>query len=185
MGKLGILKTPNIVFCSTLLLILCSCSSGKKDAWIPWKDRKPVPHKFAPIKDHKLQLSLTNSRRVYHPGEDVTFTYRLVNRGSKTVKIYEWNEDSDANLMIYYHPYDPDLKTFKPEEWTCVKTELKKEPFRFQLELNPGNSVLTKQKLDFISKLPPDAPSQKFLVRGILNLKSLPLKSQTAIITIK
>ena len=179
-------RTLRVVLCSALLPALCSCTSSKKDAWIPWKDRKPVVRDYAPIKNHRLQLVLTNSRRVYHPGEDVTLNYRLVNRGSKTIKIYEWIENNDAaNLMVYYHPYDTSIKQFKPEEWTCLKTEFDKEPFRFQLVLNPGNSVLISRKLDFISKLPPDAPSQKIFVRGMLNLKSLPLKSQTAVITIK
>lgn len=169
-------------------VLLCSCASNEPEQRVSGSEGRKFRRsmlKTAKITNHNLQLVLASPRREYYAGEDVTLTYKLTNRGFQSIKIYDWLQENDDNLIIYYRPHTGVLTRFNPDEWVCVKSKLEADPRCFQLVLNPGNSVLIKRKLDFIKDMPEPGAPVKYLIIGSLDLKSLDMKSDAAAFTIK
>ena len=176
------------IIIATCAILLCSCASNEPEQRVSDSGGRKFCRstlRTAKITNHNLQLILASPRREYYAGEEVTLTYKLTNRGFKAIRIYDWLQENDDNLIIYYRPYTNVPARFNPEEWVCVKSKLEADPRCFQLVLNPGNSVLIKRKIDFIKDMPEPKAPVKYLIIGSLDLKSLDIKSDAAVFTIK
>lgn len=167
-------------------VVFTSCVSTPVGKQPPrWKEHKVKAKTFAPITDHDLWLLPISERLTFFAGEEVPIDFKLINKGERQVKIDEWLQDQDANIEVYYCPWQEQQPEFKPEEWTCFQSKKPDSLVRFPLELNPGNSVLVSCNLTFIKKMTPPATPQKFYIIARLTLKSLPLVSEVLVITVK
>jgi|GEM_PF-3313136 len=169
--------------------MLVSCTETKVAGYSPegWKFRKQKQRQFKPVDASHLELMLVSKRLGFMAGESVTLTFRLVNRGEKTVNIPEWLASPEDNLKLYYRPLkaDPPHTPFQASEWTCVQPELPPSPEHFELTLNPRNSVLVTKRLPFIRKMAPPPQPQMYQVIVASNLASLQLHGETIVITVK
>ena len=171
------------VVMSALFLLSCvSTPTGK----IPprWKDRKPLARNYKPVVAPDLYLEVISERRTYFAGEDVILEFRLINRGDTKVLIEEWMQNQEANLNVCYLAKTPNVDP-QTATWSVIETKVPANALRCPLELRPGNSVLLECPLKFIKTLPAPSKPLEYLVRGQLNLKSLPLTGDTITIIIK
>lgn len=171
-----------------LAMLLCSCASDTRPSGpgaMRWKDRAPLERDYKPITGHSLFLLPVTSRRSFFAGEDVELSFQLINRGERPISIFEWFQDHDANLLVYYRPYSEEVKEFIASEWSCLGHTPKSPAHRFQMVLKPDNSAILSKPLDFIREMQSPETTKKFMLVGQLNLKSLPLRSQVMIIEVK
>jgi hypothetical protein len=140
---------------------------------------KSAPLKsYKKLKNYSLYLYPVNNNQAITLDENAEIKLRLRNVGTKKVKIDEWYLNITNNLILYYRPFDLEVKHFDPETWTKVAPKTEANARRFELELMPKNSVLLAKKLDFLEDLQlKEGETKSFLVVAVLNLHSVNVRS--------
>jgi hypothetical protein len=152
-------------------------------------EKKDAPKiKFPAIKDYNLTLEVVSPEREFYAEETAKFSFRLENKDSKKIIIYEWMMKEGDNITLYCKPYDGKFEKFVESEWKCIKPNVKENPRRASLLLNQNNAVFVEKELDFAKEVAQSdlaKGGKKFYVIGSLNLNSVSLKSQPVVIKIK
>ncbi len=163
------------------LLALPGCSPEPKA-------KKASAPEFRPLKDCKLLLEVVSPRAEYYRGEEgATITFRLRNVDMKRICIPEWMAKEEDNVRLLYARCDKGLEHVAKEDWRLCAPELKEPVPRIPLDLNPNNAALVGARMKFL-KLPGVADGKgrsAYAVIGELNLKSVPLRSEPFVITVK
>ncbi|MDD4817748.1 MAG: hypothetical protein PHI85_07245 [Victivallaceae bacterium] len=119
-------------------------------------------------------------------GMPAMITVSVRNVGDGNIDLPKWFVRDADNVIFHYIKCDengnvpPDAK---PSDWT-VQTPVIKDPVYYPLTLMPGNSVLLRAELVFVSGLPPESPTAKYAVIAELNQSQVKLASPPVIITV-
>lgn len=175
-----------VLILSIFLPIMLFAQNKTSDKADGKKDTSKI--KFPVMKDYKLNIEVVSPEREFYAEAKANFSFRLENKDSKKILIYEWMMNEGDNIAIYYKPYDGKYTEFVEAEWKCVRPKISESPKRSALHLNPNNAVFVDKELDIstdISQAALAKGGKKFYVIGSLNLKSVSLKSQPIVIRIK
>lgn len=169
-----------------VLLIICGCTSTPKE--MPkYKVAMGIPDgsvKYKPIPADGFNLRLISKGDVF-AGTKTELVFALANNGSKEVTIEEWYSHEPDNMVIKVQPWLTGMKKPDPEAWIELSFELKKPVLHYPLTLLPGNQALISKNLAFIEKLQVSpGKMRRYFVQGVLNLKSLDLKSDVYVIQV-
>ena len=170
-----------------MILLTTSCVTETPNYMERKKVHEYSGRKFPALKGYRVQLENVTRQRVFKPGNETIFTYRFTNIGSKPIRIDEWFMNDPDNVKLYYRKWEKGLRKFILNEWACIEPDMKKPVRRFELVLNPGNSVLIRKHIRFIEKLPPGEKPliDKYFIRAALNLNSIKAWSKASIINLK
>lgn len=150
------------------------------------KDSSKV--KFPVLKDYKLNFEVVSPERDFYAEEKIVCSLKLENKDSKKIVIYEWMMKEGDNIMLYYKPYDGKYEQFVEKEWKCLKPQVKENPRRSALQLNPNNSVFVEKELDLskeVTQTELAKGGKKFYLIAVLNLNSLNMRTQPVVIKVK
>lgn len=168
------------------LFILCGCTSPKPE--MPkYKVAMGIPagtvqYKQIPVENIELRLI---SKGDVIAGEKTELVFALANNSGKEITIEEWYSHEPDNMIIKIQPWLTGMKKPDPSAWIELTNELKKPVLHYPLTLLPGNQALIGKKLDFIEKIQVSpGKMRRYFVQGVLNLKSLNLKSEIYIIQV-
>lgn len=142
---------------------------------------------FPKIRDYNVILECVSPQRTFTAGKPAFIRFRLKNRGSGRIVVYEWMMNESDNLQFYYIPWEKNMKTRPSKDgWIRVSPAIKEPIRRMTLELAPGNSVLMEKKLEFIENIKTGSiASQDYLMYFELTLESFQAKSNIIKITVK
>ena len=168
-------------------LLCSSCVTETPKYMKRQKVHEESQREYPKIKDYRVKLQLVTTRRSFNPGHRTILTYKFKNIGKKPLRIDEWFMNDPDNIKIYYHPWKKGLNRLKRAECKVMNPILKKPVRRFELVLNPGNSVLIRKELSFVKDMPPGKQPEhkKYFVIATLNLKSIRSSSKASIIELK
>jgi len=100
--------------------------------------------------------------------------FRVTNVGKEQLRVEEWFNTEERNLVIYYQDWLPDMKKPDPQLWMMVKPSIPKYPRRAPLDINPGTSLVIKAPLPFLENLQVSkGHERRFFVKAKLNLQSV------------
>lgn len=164
------------------VMTIAGCNSNKPE----YKTRNPVKKSYQTLKDYQLRLYPAGNRD-FTAGQDADLNLCLRNIDKKQIRIDEWYMNEQDNIRIYYHPWQDDLLTFEPAQWTVINPDLKPPVNHFQLVLLPNNSVAITKPLPFIKtlKASADGTERRFLLVAELTLKSVTVRSNIFSVTVK
>ncbi|WP_176011730.1 hypothetical protein [Victivallis sp. Marseille-Q1083] len=166
------------LFSAILAAVLAGCIEGRPSFYEPQLIEPPADLEIPPLERYHLLLLPTGNLE-YTAGQPVEIRFRLLNKDTVNVLLYEWHMRETENIRIYYQPYDPE----QPEptaEWQCYEPEVKHPLHYYQLELFPGNSVDVTIPLPFLEKMPPGA----YLMYAELTLTSVDVASDDFVVTL-
>ena len=175
-----------IVFLGAALLLLgAGCviheetRAGKRALGEKAKDR------YAPLKGYRLKLDMVGNGMLY-AGEGGLLTFTLENCGNKRLDIDEWYSNESDNIVISCQNYLPGMTTFDPAAWVKLETPPRQPPWRFPLQLAPGNKVTVSKALPFVDKLAITPGSERrYFIRAELALKSVSAASRVTVISVR
>jgi len=165
-----------------LVVITSSCKSGNEK--IAYGVVKEIEH-FPKIKNVNAELDIVSPLRTFLLGEPALTVFRLTNFSDKRLVIYEWKMIDEYNVRIYVVPWNDGQPVPPPDQWICLKPEIKNKRL-MTLDLGQNNSTMLEKKIDFkkdVIKGEIDKP-HTFLIYGELNLESVPLKTSPTKVTI-
>lgn len=165
-------RTALFVFAAFLL---CGCPDQKKK---PEKTVIPAAKLFPKITRHNMTLNVISTRGNYYRAETspmIRFQFR--NDGLSRIEIPEWKTRERENIRIQYAecPEPGGSVSLSEEAWKdSPRTVYPGDCPRYNLELEPKNSIIMELPLKFIGKL--NRPG-RYAVRGVMDLTSLDVKS--------
>ena len=156
-------------------LLLCGCPDRKKE---PEKTVIPADKLFPKITRHNMTLNVISTRGNYYRAESApTIRFQFRNDGLSRVEIPEWKTRERENIRVQYAecPESGGSVGLPEEAWKdSPRTVFPGDCPRFNLELEPKNSIIMELPLKFIGTL--NRPG-RYAVRGVMDLTSLDVKS--------
>jgi len=180
-------KTSNIVLFLAGMLVLLGAGcviheetrTGKRALGEKAKD------KYAPLKGYRLKLDMIGNGVLY-AGEGGLLSFTLENCGSKRLDIEEWFSNEADNIVISCQNYLPGMTTFDPGAWVKLETPPRQPPWRFPLQLEPGNKVTVSKSLPFVNNLAITPGSERrYFIRAELTLTSVTAASRVMVISVR
>jgi hypothetical protein len=185
-------KTGYIFFCAILTLMSVSCiktvveDKNAKKMKGNFRDNALPKKHYKKLENYRLILYPVGNMSVITLDDKATVKLRLRNLDNKKVRINEWYIKTENNIILYYRPFDWNVKKFVAKNWEKVTPSIKDKGLRFELELMPKNSVLIAKNLDFLKDINlKKGEKKRFLMVAELNLNSIKLRSSMFSVEVK
>ena len=140
---------------------------------------------YEPLSGYFLTLR-TEPRQTLYAGEGGKITFALRNQDKKPIRIVEWFSNEEDNVIVSCQPWLTGMTSPDENAWTELAFDVKRPPWRYPLELMPGNQVLVSKELPFVDKLviSPGA-ERRFFLRAKLNLQSVSVTSPVSVLIVR
>ena len=146
----------------------------------------PPQERYEPLSGYYLTLR-TEPRQIIHVGEGGRITFALRNMDKKkSIRITEWFSNESDNVIVSCQPWLTGMGAPDEKAWTELSFDVKLPPWRYPLELMPGNQVLVTKTLPFVDKLAVSPGAERrFFLRARLNLKSVSVSSPVSVLIVR
>ena len=172
----------SITMAAVLAAVAAGCASERKEKLA--MGTRPQ-ERYEPLSGYFLTLR-TEPRQTLYVGEGGKVTFALRNQDKKPIRIVEWFSNEEDNVVVSCQPWLTGMTSPDESAWTELSFDVRRPPWRYPLELMPGNQVLVTKVLPFVDKLAisPGA-ERRFFLRAKLNLNSVSVASPVSVLIVR
>ena len=177
-------KITIMFLAAAVMSVIAGCSSDRGKEEKLAMGTAPREY-YEPLTAYRLALR-TEPQHVVYAGEPATVTFTLRNSDKESLRIDEWFSNEPDNVIVYCQPWFTGMNEPDENAWIELSFDPRRPPWRYPLELMPGNQVLVTKELPFVAKMTVlPGTERRFFLRGKLNLTSVSVASPVSVLIVR